>query len=46
MLAALERMRSVFSPFPREDTEGWREEHEACEWADMALAQARGEVKL
>jgi len=35
---ALRDMRSRFSPFPREDTEGWREEHEACEAADTALA--------
>ena len=38
MERALRDMRSQFSPFPREDTEGWREEHEACEAADTALA--------
>jgi len=35
---ALAGMLAVFSPYPREDTEGWREEHEACKAADFALA--------
>lgn len=40
---ALVAMTRVFMPHPREDTEGWREEHEAFEEALRALAQARGE---
>lgn len=40
---ALVAMTRVFMPHPREDTEGWREEHEAFEEAMRALRQARGE---
>jgi hypothetical protein len=39
---ALEAMRRQFSPFPSEDTERWREEHEACEQADAILAKLKG----
>jgi septal ring factor EnvC (AmiA/AmiB activator) len=35
---ALQNMRRQFSPYPSEDTERWREEHEACQSADAALA--------
>ena len=38
LLGALRDMRRQFSPYPSEDTERWREEHEACERADAALA--------
>lgn len=34
---ALRRMLEVFSPFASPDTEQWREEHEACEYARAAL---------
>jgi hypothetical protein len=44
LYAALEQMMRAFSPHPREDTEGWREEHEAYEGAIAALAKARGEA--
>lgn len=42
LLEALEAMTRVFVPFPREDTEGWREEHEAYEEARAAIALATG----
>lgn len=42
LLAALERMAGAFVPHPRDDTEGWREEHEACELARAAIAKATG----
>ena len=38
LLEALRDMRRQFSPYPSQDTERWREEHEACEHADAALA--------
>jgi len=42
LLEALERMAGAFVPHPRDDTEGWREEHEACELARAAIAKATG----
>lgn len=36
---ALDGMMRVFSPFPREDTEGYREEYEAYEIARAALTR-------
>jgi hypothetical protein len=44
LVEALKDMRRQFSPYPSEDTERWREEHEACQSADAALA-ALSEVK-
>ena len=38
LVVALRDMRRQFSPYPSQDTERWREEHEACEHADAALA--------
>ncbi len=38
LVEALRDMRRQFSPYPSQDTERWREEHEACEHADAALA--------
>ena len=38
LIEALQDMRRQFSPCPSEDTERWREEHEACERADAAIA--------
>jgi hypothetical protein len=39
LVEALGAMRRQFSPYPSENTERWREEHEACEQADAALAE-------
>jgi len=38
LVEALRDMRRQFSAYPSENTEQWREEHEACESADAALA--------
>jgi hypothetical protein len=46
LFRALEAMTRAFSPHPREDTEGWREEHEAFEDARAALAKAKGEPQI
>lgn len=35
---ALDVMLRVFKPHPREDTEGWREEHDACSAGYAALS--------
>jgi len=43
LLEALQAMSRVFSPHPRADTEGWREEHEACEAARVAIRKATRE---
>ena len=43
LLEALEMMVRQFGPHPREDTEGWREEYEACDSARAAIAKAKGE---
>lgn len=42
LLEALEGMLRAFSPHPREDTEGWREEHGAWEAARAAITLATG----
>lgn len=39
---ALDAMRRQFLPYSSEDTERWREEHEACELADATLAELKG----
>lgn len=38
---ALRRMLAAFSPFPRADTEGYREEVEACDEARAALGESK-----